>query len=292
MDKMQIGLSYHNNQLRDYSSLFSRSEVLSWYKKDFTSINYKIERYDEQWYKLNKATYMDYLKYVYSILESHYQNEYVFKNTFLNDWLIKEIGEQNSKVFNEFRVGNAIADLVMFNGHSKIFEIKTGYDTDTRLPLQLENYRKAFNQIFLIVPESKLSIYEKYAKNIGLISFNSDGRNRFQLHRDAEINLEIDSATLMNILHTEEYKKIVKYFYGSLPKMTSFNQFIICKELIEKIPSTELNKLFIAQIKKRGTTNTLSTRYYKEFNQLCLALKMNKAERNQMIANLKTQLHT
>lgn len=289
---MQIELKYNNNQLRDYSSLFSRNEVSSWLKKDFTSIKYKIERYDEKWYNLKKATYLDYLKYVYSILESHYQNEYVFKNTFLNDWLISEIGEQNSKVFSEFRVGSSVADLVMFNGHSKIFEIKTEYDSDSRLPLQLENYKKAFNQIFLIIPESKLNIYEKYDKSIGLITFNSDETDKFCLYRKAEINFEIDANIIMNILHTEEYKSIVRLFFGYLPKMTSFNQFNICGNLIDKIPSTELNKLFINQIKKRGTKNILSTRYFKEFNQLCLAFKMNKKERNQMITILKTPIQT
>src|SRR5690606_2906968 len=98
--------------------------------------------------------------------------------------------------------------------------------------------------------------------------------------------------TIMDILHTEEYKSIVKLYYGNLPEITSFNQYTICKELIGNIPSTELNKLFIAQIKKRGSKHTLSSRYYKEFNQLCLALKMNKPERNQMIEILKAPLQT
>lgn len=287
---MQVEATYNNNQLRDYSFLFSRNEALLWLKKDFTSINYKIERYDEKWQNFKKATYLDYLKYVYSILESHYRNEYIFKNAFLNDWLIDEIGEQDSKVYNEFRIGNAVADLVMFNGNSKIFEIKTEFDSDSRLALQLENYRKAFNQIFLIVPESKLCIYEKYDKMIGLISFTSNKTNRFHLHREAGIILELDSATIMDILHTEEYKSIVKLFYGSLPKMTSFNQFNVCGELIEEIPSIELNDLFISQMKKRGFKNVLSNRCFKEFNQLSLALKMNKFERTQMIEILKTPL--
>ncbi|MBK5210692.1 MAG: hypothetical protein JJE44_14515, partial [Flavobacteriaceae bacterium] len=115
---MPIKISYSQNQLRDYSSLFSRSEAQSWLRNDFSSIKHKINRYDGNWAKSKKATYIDYLKYVYSILESHYQNEYIFKNSFLNEWLIEEIGRNNSKVFNEYRVGNAVADLVMFNGNS------------------------------------------------------------------------------------------------------------------------------------------------------------------------------
>lgn len=283
--------TYNQNQLRDYSSLFSRSIAELWMKSNFDSIDYKIERYDIKWQNSKNATYLDYLKYVYQILEKNYQNEYVFKNSFLNEWLINEIGHDNTKVFNEFRVGNAVADLVMFNGISKVFEIKTEFDSTKRLNLQIENYSKAFNQVFLIVPESKLSVYSKFDKSIGLISFNNNEKSeRFTLQRDAITNDEVDAETIMKALHTNEYKSIVKSFYGELPIMTSFNQYNICNELINKIPNNELNKKFIEKMKTRNLENVLSNRYYKEFNQISLALKLNKKERDIMIKNLKSPI--
>lgn len=283
-------LKYHINQLRDYSSLFSRSEVLSWLKMDFTSINFKIARYDESWLKSNKSTYLDYLKYVYSVLSTNYQNEYIFKNEFLNKWLISEVGETNSQVFSEFRVGDSIADLAMFNGCSKIFEIKTELDSDTRLNLQLKNYRKAFNEIYILVPKSKLNSYTKFDRTVGLITYDSKLENTFFLEREAKTNNEIEPTTIMTILHTKEYKSIVKRYYGYLPSMTSFSQYSICSELILKIPADNLNNLFISEIKKRGNNHALSSRYYKEFNQLFLALKMNRGSKNNMINILKTPI--
>jgi hypothetical protein len=260
-------------------------------KDDFSSINHKINRYDHVWAS-KRANYLDYLRFVYSILESHYQNEYIYKNSFLNEFLIKEIGKNSSKVFNEFRVGNAVADLVMFNGNSKVFEIKTDFDTDIRLKLQLENYRKAFNQIYLIIPESKIEIYNKYEGEIGLITFNSNRIDKFELYRDAIKNFEIDADTILNILHTKEYKKIVKTYFGFLPEMTSFNQFNKCRDLIKKIPIPHLNNLFIKQMKNRNLDNVLSSRYYKEFNQLSLALKFNKRDKSKLIEKLKSPLNS
>jgi hypothetical protein len=283
-------MRYPINQLRDYSSLFSRSQVLSWLKMDFSSINYKIERYDDKWLNNPNLTYLEYLKYVYSVLTDNYQNEYVFKNEFLNNWLIKELGEPNSQIFSEFRVVNSIADLVMFNGCSKIFEIKTELDSDSRLTLQLENYKKAFNQIFLIIPKSKVHIYEKKDASIGLITYDSSSENLFSIYRDATLNLDIETSVIMSILHTNEYKSIVKRHYGYLPQMTSFNQFKVCSELILEIPKEELNKLFIDEIKKRSSSNALSSVYYKEFNQLFLALKMNRNSKREMIESLKTNI--
>ena len=88
--------TYNSDQLRDYSSLFSRSSVKEWMNGDLSSIDYKIDRYDKNWHSNNKNRYIDYLKFVYGVLDTHYQNEYIVKNSFLNDWLIKELGESNS----------------------------------------------------------------------------------------------------------------------------------------------------------------------------------------------------
>jgi len=283
---------YNQNQLRDYSTLFSRSEALSWMKLDFESINCKIKRYDEQWKQSKKATYIDYLRHIYNILEENYQNEYIFKNSFLNEWLIKEMGQSNSKVFSEYRVGNAVADLVMFNGNSKVFEIKTDLDTKNRLALQIQNYKKAFNQIYLIIPETKIDTYRNYDVEIGLITFNNKRTDKFKLYRKAFNNQTIEADTIMHILHTHEYKAIVKSHFGDLPEMTSFNQFHICREFIKKIPNEELNKYFIDIMKERDLENILSSRNYREFNQLSLALKLSKTEKKNMIQILKSPLNS
>ncbi len=288
---MEIKTSYSQNQLRDYSSLFLRNEAELWMKNDFTSVRCKIERYDEQWISSSNATYYDYLKHVYSIIEKYYQNEYVLKNSFLTEWLIKEIGQSNSKVYSEYRVGNAIADLAMFNGNSKVFEIKTEYDTDSRLKLQIEYYRKVFNQIFLIVPETKLHLFKKYDSKIGIITYKKKQTQKFTLYRNAINDTELEAETIMHILHTHEYKSIVKLYLGELPNMTSFNQFSICSDILRQIPNFELNKLFIEKMKKRNFENVISGRYYKIFNQLSLALKLNKSAMRILINNVKSPLN-
>lgn len=288
---MNFKRAYSLNQLRDYSSLFSRGSILEWMSGNLSSIDYKLNRYDQQWLSKDSSRYIDYLKYIYSILENHYQNEYVLKNSFLNDWLIKELGENNSPVFSEFRVGNAIADLVMFNGVSKVFEIKTELDSDKRLNRQLEEYKKIFNEIYLIVPSSKFKLYQSYDVNIGIITFNKDRNDRFCLKRPAINNSAIDPKVLMHIFHTYEYKEIIKNYFNNLPKMSSFNQFKVCSELIENIPNNELNYLFINQMKKRESTDKLSNRYYKEFNQMSLALKLNNKNRKLLFSILKSPLN-
>ena len=88
-------MTFTSNQLRDFSTLFSRSEVNRWLKGDFESIDIKLKRYNLT--KQNKGnTYLKFLRNTYRILEKNYPNEYVLKNEFLNNWLKKELGTDNS----------------------------------------------------------------------------------------------------------------------------------------------------------------------------------------------------
>lgn len=285
---MNLKKTYPVNQLRDYSSLFMRSEISRILDNDHSFINRKIERYDK--YLFNKEiTYLKYYKYIYKVLGKYYPNEYYYKNEFINKWLKSELGNSNSVIFSEFRIGRAIADLAMFNGTSKVFEIKTVLDKVYRLSGQIDAYRKIFNEIYLIVPVTCIKKYISYDKNVGIISFDSHYRN-FQLIRESVKNLNPDISTIMEVLYTHEYKDIVRLYYGSLPKMTDFSQFEICSRYISEIPVEILNVLFVNTIKKRKVHNLFFNKINSELNQICLSLNLNKIERDKLISNLNTQI--
>jgi hypothetical protein len=279
-------MNFTSNQLRDFSTLFSRSEVNRWLKGDFNSIDIKLERYNL--IDKNKGnSYLKFLRNTYHILEKNYPNEYVLKNEFLNKWLKNELGTNNSVIFNEFRIGKAIADLAMFNGISKVFEIKTILDKEYRLSNQIQEYKKIFNEVYIIVPDILLSKYSNYDASIGIITFDSNSKN-FKIVQKANSNYELNPDTLMDILHTKEYLEITEEYYGHLPQMNSFNQFEICKGLILKIPPKELNYLFLSKMKKRKINNHFFNKVNNEFNQICLSLNLKKEERDNLINSLKT----
>jgi len=279
------------NLLRDYSSIFTRSEAISMLKGDFSSINVKIDRHSDKIPNSAYDSYLKFIKHAYRVLENSYQNEYIFKNSFLTHWLINELGQSNSIVFNEFRAGTSVADLAMFNGISKAFEIKTEFDSDKRLQGQIENYKQVFNETYLIIPKSKVDLYRKYDEAIGIILFDDNKTNKFEVFRKSVTIESLNTSMLMEILNTKEYKEIVESYYGKLPKMNSFNQYKICLELINSIPTVALNQLYLEQIKNRKLEKILSKHNYKELNQICLALKLKKKEKRNLIENLKQPIH-
>jgi len=279
-------MSYTINQLRDFSSLFSRSEVFRWFKNDFESIDLKLQRYNLL-EKNRGNSYLDVLKSTYKVLEKNYPNEYILKNEFLNKWLKKELGNCDSIIFNEFRIGKAIADLAMFNGISKVFEIKTILDKEYRLSSQIQEYKKIFNEVYIIVPKIQLAKYFEYDESIGIITYDSNSKY-FELVKKAAYKDTIDYNVLMEVLHTKEYLKIVKKHFKEIPDMNAFNQFEICKKLFSDIPSQNLNQLFLDTMKERNVHNFFFNKLNNELNQICLSLNLNKSQRDSLVSRLKT----
>ena len=278
-------MSTNINQLRDFSTFFTRSEVLRLLKSDFKSVNTKLQRYDLI-EKKRGCSYLEVLKEAYNTIKNSYQNEYVLKNEFLNKCLVEKVLNKDSIVFNELRLGNSIADLAIFNGVSKAFEIKTILDKECRLSSQIETYKKIFNETYIIVPEQQVDKYLKFDNRVAVFSYDSN-LNQFELVREATRNEVIDIDVLMNVLHSKEYLSIVHNHFGIVPELNSFNQFDICKKLISTIDYLELNNIFLETMKSRKIHNSFFNKINSEFNQVSLSLNLKEIERRKLIDELK-----
>ncbi|MCX6309871.1 MAG: sce7726 family protein [Bacteroidia bacterium] len=265
------------DKLRSYSSVFSSTSFQKLLQyDDYSFLNAKIDRFDKPRIGKDFSTYYDYIQLIYRALTKQYRNEYVYKNTFVNKLLLDQYGVKNTVAINEFRVGNSIADIVLFNGTSKAFEIKTELDSNKRLEGQLIDYRKIFKKCYVITHESLIEKYLQEDANIGVIELIERPKSLVMREvRAANENAHIDADTLIRSIRTPEYKSIVKHYYGELPEMTSFNMFDICRDLIKQIPNEQLNHLFIEELKKRKSNTEIISTFHNELRQLCLAMNIN-----------------
>jgi hypothetical protein len=183
-------------------------------------------------------------------------------------------------IFNEFRVGNSVADMVMFNGTSKAFEIKTELDSGKRLDSQLSDYSKIFKESYIVVHESLVDKYQAVVdESVGIISLRvKNGRLILDKTRSATENNGIDVDILMLSIRTNEYKNIIEASFGALPDVNSFDMFETCKSMMKHISSDELHRLFLAEMKKRKSNNSLLESYQNELKQFCLSTNINQAQ--------------
>ena len=278
------------HKLRSYAGIFSSSAFGKALKLgNLSFLQNRIAKYDYYDFKNAKfENYLDYIKYAYSELGKNYRNEYFFKNSIINEAIIKHYSLEETIAFSEFKVGKSIADLALFNGYSKSFEIKTKMDSPKRLTGQLMDYQKLFNFNYIVTESSQTEKYLKEDDNSGVIGLHyQKGKIQLTEVRSASDNQSFDAEIAMKCMRTNEYKYVVKKYYGYLPQMTSFNMYEVCLAMIQEIPIKRLNELFIKAIKSRKNNTEILTKFELELRQLALAMNLNDKKYQIIIDQLK-----
>ena len=276
-------------RLRDLSSAFSRSafiDILNY--NDYSHFNWLASKYDI----LKCTTYSELLKKSYSLISKYYRCEYVYKNELIK-LLLKKYGTRNSVYFSEFRVGNSIADMVMFNGESKAFEIKTEYDTPRRLDKQMDDYKCFFDKCYIIVPENRLDeYYDIVESTTGIITMNWDnGHIILKEVRHALRNEHFEPQALMSCLRTEEYKSIVLSLGESLEGVAGYDMYTYCCQVISKANPDKLRVLFLREVKKRKNNTALLRKYPMSIRQMMLSLNLPEDKANKLLEQLNININ-
>ena len=236
--------------LRVLSQIFTPSSFNKVVReKDFSFFNKKISKH---YSKHNSSNNLQLIKKLYLDLENNYRCEYFFKNKLFNK-ILKEYSLTTTTAFNEFKVGNSKADLVLLNGCVKIFEIKTELDDLTKLKKQISDYQKIADLVN-IVTDSKFIpklIAEYKDTNVGIIEFTS--KNSLKIHKKAIQNSsKFEFDCMFKLLHKKEYLNLVKRNFGFIPDVPNTKIFRVCYDLLESIDILDFQKQVITTLKKRN----------------------------------------
>lgn len=267
-------------RMHDYTSLFSYA---SWSKTlqngTPTDVSAVYQKYDEGLQLGEPLTYMSYLGWVYRCLQKSYRNEYVYKNELVNKYIVRKFGKTSSVAVNEFRVGDSIADLTLFNGESKCFEIKSDLDSPQRLSLQMASYQRVFEKCYILVPIESVNTYHDLVDDaVGILSLRycRNGQISIQIEREAKRNEFVDVNVLMRSVRANEYRWMVKQAYGTLPDVSDFEMFEACKTKLGELTSDNLHKLFCEAVKTRKTKVRDLVETTPMFRQMTLSMNMSR----------------
>lgn len=192
---------------------------------------------------------------IYNLLKNEYRNEYYYKNTLLNELLLKYHNPNTTTALAEIHVSKSIADFILLNGKATVYEIKTELDSFERLDSQLTSYFKAFDNVCVVVSEAKLdSIINKLTnEKIGIFYLTKRGALK-KFRCPISYSNELDKETLFKILRKYEYENIISHFF-ELPNVSQFKYYDACKQLFNKIPLEQLYREFKVQLKQRNVSD-------------------------------------
>lgn len=208
--------------------------------------------------KLDSSTTLgQFFDWIYNLLFKNYRNEYIYKNVIANKILLGKHSLNTSQILTEFRVGRSKADVVLLNGTSTVYEIKSEYDSFARLEKQMRAYFKIFDYINVITSSSQVKKLDSILPDkAGILVLTN--RNTISTIREPKSNKEnINPDILFDSLRKAEYMRIIKEYYGTVPDVPNTQIYRECKKLFCEIPPIYAHDLTIKILKERNNSKIL-----------------------------------
>ena len=187
----------------------------------------------------------------------------------------------STTLLNEFRVNQSKADVVIVNGTSNVYEIKTEFDNFDRLEGQLNSYHYLFDKINVIThPLLVDKLFDTIDNGIGIHTLTESGE--IKIIRSAASNIKnIDPVAVLNSLRKEEYLKVLEEEYGRDIKIPNTQVYEEARLLFTNYTPKKAHEKMVIILKNRGQQNSFSEFFGllpESLNFIGLVGKFTKAE--------------
>ncbi len=194
----------------------------------------------------------DFYDGLFTALSRDYRNEYVYKNAIANKILLGRHSLNTSFMLTEFRAGNCKADAVVVNGTSNVYEVKSEFDSTTRLARQMGAYRQVFDQVHVITSAAQLdAVTEIVDASAGLMVLNNRGAIT-TVREPTSQKSRVIPAVVFDSLRQNEYVRIVSDRFGSLPDLPNTQIYRTCRDLFCQLPPVVAHDEMVKVLRERG----------------------------------------
>lgn len=193
----------------------------------------------------------DSLSQLYQYLLVNYRCEYVYKNEIANQLLLERHSDNSATLLRELASDRSVADIVIVNGKTTAYEIKTELDNFDRLQGQLESYQTLYDEVNVVTHEQALaSVVSRLPKWAGILVL--DEQAQLHEHRKAESNTHLfDADKAVLTLRQTELVKLIECRFGSLPKIGTASVFNFCRSKYRELTPAEARFAFYEALKSR-----------------------------------------
>ena len=206
----------------------------------------------KRYIKIEDVTVGEAISKIYHFMDCEYRNEYFYKNTILNQLLVRKHDLYNTAALTELPVGDSKADLIMINGHGIVYEIKTDLDNLIRLQNQINDYYKVFSYVYVVVGSKQLSHVERFLEDqkVGIYELTVNGK--LICRKNAFCNKEnLSYQTMFQVLRKKEFESILLKHFHRLPEVNNFEYYRECLKWLERINIITLQKDVMQCLKAR-----------------------------------------
>lgn len=206
----------------------------------------------KRYIKTEEATIGEAISEIYHFMDCEYRNEYYYKNTILNQLLIKKHDLYNTAALTELPIGDSKADFIMINGRGVVYEIKTDLDNLLRLENQIKDYYKVFSYVYVVVGNKQLPRVKEFLKDqkVGIYELTASGK--LICRKKALCNKEnLSYEAMFQVLRKAEFESILLKHFHELPEVNSFQYYRECQKWLERVNIITLQKDVMRCLKAR-----------------------------------------
>ena len=198
----------------------------------------------------------DFFDGLYNFLSRHYCSEYIYKNALAEQVYLGKHFE-SSHMLTELRVASCKADVVILNGTSSVYEIKSALDSLDRLDAQISAYTCFFDLINVITSLSQVEkLHTRLRSDIGIMALAPD--NSIEVLREPQSNKRrVKPSVIFGSLRKSEYLHIIEESFGIIPDVPNTRIHQACFELFCELSPETAHDAMLEALLRRGNTRRL-----------------------------------
>jgi hypothetical protein len=195
---------------------------------------------------------------IYEKLESVYRCEYIYKNTIARELLLTKHTLDEACLFTEFTASGSKADVVIVNGTTTAYEVKTELDSLIRIQSQVASYQRVFEYVNIVTHEALIPKVELlFDSSVGIMMLSEDGK--LIEKRKANSNLaDLSLADVFDCLRSGEYIRVIREELGVQPDVPNTRRYTTYKELFGSLSPDVAHRQFLKSLQARSRLTQLS----------------------------------
>ena len=221
------------------------------------------------------------------------RDEYVYKAALTHRVLMGRHSLRTACMLSEFRTGDCKADIVILNGTTTVYEIKSERDSLSRLKRQIASYREVFAKVFVIAGERHVdAVLRETASDVGVMAL--DSRYYISTRREAlEAPERVSPLAIFDTLRTEEAKVVLRTLSIAVPDAPNTRMRQEMRRRFEGLSPKLVHNAMLLTMKQTRDMRPLASlvdRVPRSLQAAALSVPLRKSDHDRLVATLDVPL--
>jgi hypothetical protein len=222
-----------------------------------------------------------------------FRDEYIYRAALTHKILMGTHSLSTASMLNEFRAGACKADLVILNGTATAYEIKSERDSLARLANQIDNYKRVFAKVNVIVSEGHVdAVLAVVPDDVGVMYLTR--RYTISPVRDAVDRPErVCPQTVFDSLRSAESAWILTAMGVPVPDVPNTRRHSVMRALFAELNPAELHKQMVRALKRSRNLAPLSqlvAQLPESLHAAALSIPVRRTDHDRLVSAVTTPL--